>query len=627
MGGQMQNRTSFLQYVNDTFYDPIYLAVETYVKDNVKRLGLTSERIYKIDEIYLDGFEIKYVHVENKEGMGIEFYPFVVTDAVMSGKGRYDIEEETKTVYIRLHCAGNLEKDLSDFTIKDISEYDGKLKLTDAMTDHLVPFIKSDDLEFHAQRILQKYYPEALTMSGPVDSYALAQRMGLTVRNRSIAEDGSVFGQIYFRECKAVLYSRKKKQMQRGIVPANTVIIDKNALYLQSMRSEKITVAHECVHFALHRKAFELERLCNKSFTKIQCQTTGDISDIDSDSEASWMEWQANAIAPRLVMPHDAFKRKAEEFILDAKSEVGETELIEVLETVIDRLANFYDVPRAAAKARLVDVGYEEAIGTYTYIDGKYVRPYKTSRRGLVEMNTTFSIPAEEVFIEIVKHLDLYARVREGRYQYVDSHLVLNTPKYLRKNARGETELTQYARYHIEECCLPFKIDFESKTLNKKCYSFCVLNRDKDARFGMQYSFSGGLEYASLDRQWEVISESVAEDQKVIAEMPNGLQEAINYLKDLRGMTNKDIAVSIHMSEKQVERVIRGDSEGTLETFVLICLALGYPYEVSEKIIEKTGFRFGQSDKHFKMRRMLMLDYAKGMDEIFKIAERYKIDF
>lgn len=621
----MPKKNSFPEYVKDKLYDQIFDRVDSYVKYNAKKLDLTSERIYSIHETYVDDIDIKYVHVEDKEGMRIDFYPFVVVTAIISGKTKYDIEQEDKTLYLRLHCTGDLGKNLSDFRIIDISVYDSKLNRTDAMTDHLVPYIKPENLEERAQRILRQYYPEALTGTDPVDPYILAQRMGLTVHKHAIVEDGSIFGQIYFHDTITELYSRKQGKMRKGRVAANTVVIDKNATILQAMRSEKITVAHECVHFALHRKAFELERLCNENFTKIQCQTTGDISGIDRESETSWMEWQANALAPRLVMPYEAFKKKAEEVILDTMSEVGESELIEVLEEVIDRLAAYFDVPRAAAKARMVEVGYEEARGTYTYIDGRYVRPYRTSKRGLVSENTTFCVPADFAGIAMITKPELYTRVREGRYQYVDSHLVLNTPKYLRKNTKGEMELTQYARYHIEECCLAFNIEVENKTLSNRYFTFCVLNRDKDVPYSLSYTFNGGIQNSAADKQWEYLDKKLAEEREVLGEMPNKFSDAMAYLKKWRGMTNLDIANSIYMSEKQIERIMRG--EGTkLETLVSVCLALGLPPEISEEVLRKGGFAFNQSEQHWKLRRLLMFDFGKSMDEIFTIAARNGIE-
>lgn len=66
-------------------------------------------------------------------------------------------------------------------------------------------------------------------------------------------------------------------------------------------------------------------------------------------------------------MPKSTFRQKADELIAQRLAETGETEVLEVIEWVIDELAGFFGVSRQAAKRRMVDIGFEEAIGAYTY--------------------------------------------------------------------------------------------------------------------------------------------------------------------------------------------------------------------------------------------------------------------
>ena len=75
-------------------------------------------------------------------------------------------------------------------------------------------------------------------------------------------------------------------------------------------------------------------------------------------------------------MPMDMFKRKSIERIKHYQKALNKTEIVDVLEPVITDLSTFYNVSLCAAKIRLVEAGYEEAVGVYTYIDGHYVRPH-----------------------------------------------------------------------------------------------------------------------------------------------------------------------------------------------------------------------------------------------------------
>lgn len=198
--------------------------------------------------------------------MEIKFYPIVVATINIEGKTKYDMDTDSKELWLRLYCSGNLAVRLKDFQISKIEEIDSQYLRKKPMTDGLVPYIKIEDMDKYATEILTTYYPEVLERPQPVNAKNLAKRMGLKVHEHGIVQDMSVFGQIYFYDCKTKLYDRKKGEFRKGLVKANTIVIDPLASFLFSPTSSNITVAHECVHFALHRKAFELERLCNNDF-------------------------------------------------------------------------------------------------------------------------------------------------------------------------------------------------------------------------------------------------------------------------------------------------------------------------------------------------------------------------
>ena len=88
----------------------------------------------------------------------------------------------------------------------------GQRKRTVPVSDGLVPFIKSTQLDKTANKILKRFYPEALENSRQVDATVLAKRMGLSIEKRSITKDMSIFGQIYFYKCETKLYDRTTKK-------------------------------------------------------------------------------------------------------------------------------------------------------------------------------------------------------------------------------------------------------------------------------------------------------------------------------------------------------------------------------------------------------------------------------
>ncbi|WDC84266.1 ImmA/IrrE family metallo-endopeptidase [Caloramator sp. mosi_1] len=281
-------------------------------------------------------------------------------------------------------------------------------------------------------------------------------------------------------------------------VDAKTIFVDPKAYFLRNLGSVNNTIIHECVHWALHRKAFELQRLYNSSATKIKCQVVGGIKDSNRDA-TDWMEWQANVLAPRIQMPISTFKEKAFELIKKYKQSLQTEEIIDVMEPVIDELALFFSVSRLAAKIRMIDVGYEEAIGTFTYIDGHYVRPH-CFKKGFLKRNQTFSISAIDAAIQSLIDSQLSALIKSGNYIYVDSHFVLRDPKYVIRDENGNTILTDYARTHMEECCLVFELSIKSG-FKERYHSECFLNRDKGSNIDFDLKFNNGFQYASEEKR------------------------------------------------------------------------------------------------------------------------------
>jgi Zn-dependent peptidase ImmA (M78 family) len=83
------------------------------------------------------------------------------------------------------------------------------------------------------------------------------------------------------------------------------------------------TIVHECVHWVLHRKVFELERLYNAEATQIKCMVVGGIKDSKIRTATDNMEWQANSLAPRIQMPINHFQSKAAPSLRNIVPEYG----------------------------------------------------------------------------------------------------------------------------------------------------------------------------------------------------------------------------------------------------------------------------------------------------------------
>lgn len=377
----------------------------------------------------------------------------------------------------------------------------------------------------------------------------------------------------------------------------------------------------------MHRKAFELERLCNKDFSKIQCAVSGDLADRKREDEISWMEYHANLIAPRIIMPADTFKQKADEFIATRLRETGETETLEILESVINNLADFFNVTRAAAKIRMVELGYEEAVGTYLYIDGKYVKPHCTSKRGIINRRQTFSISQNDLMSVIFENSDLWEKVSIGRYVYVDTHLVLNAPKYVEKDKDGYLALTKYARYHMEECSLRFDIEaITKKDISERYFSYCVLNRDANSPYEMQIKFHNGYENSTDEKQTEYLCKTQEEEFAIFKSLPRDFKGTIENLKKWRKLTNKDIADAMLVNERTVRRILNGESGTSIENILALCFVLKLPPKMTFDVIEKSPVKLRtETEEDYKLYTLIYTTAGQSIGEVRKKAQKLGI--
>lgn len=620
----MASNRSFKDYVADRFYNELFAATESYTAENYENLDLRLYRVRNIGSIELSDIEVKYVSVNDLPDTKIEFDVAVEAELEVRESDYHYDESEFCKQWFMLKCSGDLDCNLDDFTISRVTEYTSKNKQPKPMSDSLVPIINKEQLESVATDFLRRHYPEALITPMAVEPQVLAEKMGLTIEMREITKDFSVFGQIYFHDCDAEFYNKDCDEMVKAHVSARTIFVGPKAYFLRNLGSVNNTIVHECVHWDQHRKAFELERLYNSSATRIKCQVVGGIKDNNRDA-VDWMEWQANALAPRIQMPLSTFKTKAVEFIKQFRAEFGASEVIDVMEPVIDALAAFFCVSRTAAKIRMIDAGYEEAIGTFTYIDGRYVKPHKF-KKGTLQRNQTFSIGAEEAAIQSIANPEMAALVRDGSYLYVDSHFVLNHPRYITQDEYGVTVLTNFARNNMEECCLVFELSIKSGS-KERYHSECFLNRDKTSDIDFDIKYCNGFEYATPERKAKILADTLADEMRILSELPRSFTKSLEMVFDWRGVTYTELEKRTMLSSKTVSRIINNETQGSINSIILICLGLHLPPDISNHIISNSPFSLNyNNNSHIWYKFVLTHLYAKSMEEIRAFLQEHGAD-
>lgn len=448
----------------------------------------------------------------------------------------------------------------------------------------LVPELGEDDLDALAERLLAAYYPEALEKPRRVDAHEMAERMGLSVLYRQIEPEGEIYGEMFFQETETPLYDAMRQHQVLAPVERKTMVVDTTATFMGGMGTHDNTIVHECVHWALHGQAMALRRAQQPDSQEpaICCRVDGGAGRAGDDRLLE-MEWQANTLARCIQMPRALFRRKAEEAWARHDMKVITPNRVEEMPGVIDDLAGFFGVSREAAKLRMLEVGFESVAGVYVYIDGRYLRPHSW-RAGTLARDETFSIPAEDAARLMVEDAD-FARAAQG-YLYVEGHFVLDDPRYVTRGEDGALMLSDAARYHMDQCCLRFKVVVGGA--QARYGEFCLLSQSAGIPLTKEYLFR------DLDNRPEKWQRGLVNREKMIIklirELPNGFTEAFRLAINRFGCSQNKIAERTGYSPASVGQIINQKTHGTVGKVVAMCLAANLPPEISLPLLHKGGY-------------------------------------
>lgn len=487
-------------------------------------------------------------------------------DAALRVRARVDLTSASVPVQVeavaRAEDAEEMQKYAAYFSEK------GLVRLSAG----LVPELGEDDLDALAERLLAAYYPEALEKPRRVDAHEMAERMGLSVLYRQIEPEGEIYGEMFFQETETPLYDAMRQHQVLAPVKRKTMVVDTTATFMGGMGTHDNTIVHECVHWALHGQAMALRRAQQPDSQEpaICCRVDGGAGRAGDDRLLE-MEWQANTLARCIQMPRALFRRKAEEAWARHDMKVITPNRVEEMPGVIDDLAGFFGVSREAAKLRMLEVGFESVAGVYVYIDGRYLRPHSW-RAGALGRDETFSIPAEDAARLMVEDAD-FARAAQG-YLYVEGHFVLDDPRYVTRGEDGALMLSDAARYHMDQCCLRFKVVLGGA--QARYGEFCLLSQSAGIPLDPAYLS------CSPEQQAEQLAEIRAERDRILGKIKASPEKAWKILIEWRETNQSELESVTGLSRETINKLATGKTPGNKQTVLLMCFALQLPPEISK---------------------------------------------
>ena len=619
---------TFAAYLEDVYYNQIFSKIKSYLFKNKGRLDLSTSVVPDPSYVELSDFKIMGVNFHESDTDRIECKVTVRAEIEISGRGRRDYESDSTECWISIPLSATLRNGLQQVRIGYASEYSRELfRAEDALTKYLVPYIYAKDLDKHAERFLEKYCPRALEEPMPLPIKEIVEKMGLTVYHAPLPD--GIFGRTYFNDANVEVFTNKtcSETEDRTICPG-TILVNPDVVFMRNIGSTNNTVIHECVHWDKHYKFFELQKLLNPDIQAISCAVVEDYKKKSNEleDELSWMEWQANALAPKILIPAKTGKAKLSE-ILNRLHRAYRGRLRDgyVMELAISEFADFFKVSTTAAKIRAVELGFEQAAGVFNFVDGKNYPPF-SFKKGSLKKGQTFVIDRNNVIIQSLLNPDLSEDIAARRFIHAGGLLVINDPQYVSIVEDSEPTLTEYALEHVDECCLVFdRTTRVSTQYDDSFYRICFLCRDADSKSFVEATFNPkegkNEDVQKRAREMAAIAAEAKRVADILAEVPSSFCGTLDYHIKRRGYTNEKMEERTGISSRMIQDYRKKkDSNITLQSVLALCIGLNLQPAFSYDLILKAGFNIMTAkDEHLIYRYLIEHHH---MENIFMWNEK-----
>lgn len=712
---------SFEKYVQDNLYDQMYEAIEYFVahngyigneyiySSNTFHYIVAAPNHYNQDmlDLQIKHLNVKSIHckriyendcrkINNAIGVGRlssckeTYHRFCVkNDNVFFNQLKEDIcindlislsiNLSADIVYSQQHPNNKRHKVSRNhrlFTVSFLAELldylniVGVLKISElyesdfdpvCVTDtYLLPKITPSDLEDVAKDLFKEYYSGLYENGFHFPFEKILKEQGIKLLKADFKDNG-IFGRIYFKKAFADDIMKIKGlpdltvsvQLDKG-----TMLVSKNHYFMKDYGSLYNTIAHELVHWLLHKDFFKILCLLSDDHVQLPCsimpQTPNDTM-TGIEKAICWAEWQANSLATRIMMPKEFFVNALSIQCYLAKKHQADNDIENILELGLCKTAKAFGVSKFDAKARAIQLGIVEAEGTMLYHNDEHL-PSISFKRNSLKKNQTYIIHEHELMSILKNDYRLAYMLAQQRYIFIGNVIVRNEPLYIKSHSHKKYfTLTKYAREHAEECCLTFERHYESSDdFDYEYYGQCYLSKGLTADILTPYKVyyaNYGEKKIKPKKYSEIIKALKQEGDDVMdlyRSLPNSyggtlhthLQKGlfmrltdkngvkrVKLRKDSPEVTVEELSDETNISTKTINEMLNNENyHGDLETICAVCIGLHLPPKLSRDLLKKAKVDFLDNTEGYMQSRILEKYYTYSIEEVNRILKNCKLD-
>ena len=520
----MAKYSNLIDYLNGEFYDNIFLSCSKYFNLHAEEFNLHSNYVTVPFKKNVTDIKVTSLYSENAENQYIIIKAIVMLEITIKGKTygkKYsDVDCERVNEYVEVIIKTKFETKFEDFKVIKVNHIDDKSRYNavGSSTKNLVPYMEESKLDIYAEKFLKELYPQALYKPTELPVIEIAKKLNLDIKYKKLDDD--LFGQIYFLDD------------ENYNIKAKTVFIDTEKSFINGIGNTKNTIIHECVHYYYHRRFFALQHLLDNSKSSIYCVN------VESDShnnekyseDLRWMEWQANSLAPRILMPLKTTKTKYEE-LYSYYSHLYHNDNVKLYLKILNEISKVFGVSNQLAKIRLIQLGYRQYIGINEYVDNdKY--SYVT-KKDSIKPGDTYRVAFNDFVFATIQSPKLMKAIEEERILYINGFLIINDKRYVEKKDKYYV-IKKEALNAIDECCIKFNIKYKTNKVIDRLYSMCYLCRsNKHIPESIPRNISNDPKNDEIiNESFENFIEYDEEDEKIISNLHCSFTKAFKYLYD-----------------------------------------------------------------------------------------------
>ena len=604
---------SFSKYLEGEYYNEIAGELELYIADNGRGLNLYSCSVPDPQEIELNDFRVMSVNFRDTDSSQLIFTASIRAEIDIPGCESEDYENRRLERWFSVSFTATLRNGLRNVEIQRVCEYTKeRFNAEDALSRYLVPYIHTGSLEKHAEKFLRKYCPEALERPMALPIPDVLSKMKLSVLFAPLP--AGVFGQTYFKDAAVDVFEDERcREVVNVRIDAGTILVSPDCCFMRNVGSVNNTIVHECVHWDKHGKFFELQKLLNPEITSLSCAVVDGDKRVSAElsEELKWMEWQANALAPRIMIPARTGRAKLNEILRRLNEEMPGCGGVVIMELAVNEFAEFFHVSMTAAKIRAVELGFEQAVGVFNYVNGRQCPTYSFAP-GSLKSGQTFVVDRSNAIFESMLNPDLAEVIRDGLFIHAGGMFVINDPKYVDTREGKEAALTPYALGHIDECCLVFNLTTSlSAEYDESFYRVCFLCRDADSKNYVEAKYNPyeeqNQDVRQRAREMKIISGEAQRLSKIAESLPSSFSGTLNAHIKRKRLTNEKLEERSHISARTIQDYRnKADAKPTLQSVLALCIGLNLHSAFFYDLIAKAGYNIMNINEEFMMYRYLI---------------------